>query len=268
MRTRLFFRRQYEISYIKKKDDKMNRKIYIFTILTVLAATHVVWAHAHVHIGRNMDQTTGTADDNQLFLFGMPTSMQPENYWPNFPQWGEASSPYDMTAEPLKLVYQDSGLLAGKYLCEYMACFHSAHPPHGNWQLGGTDESISPDWSIGIERVSASAEMQFLDEDTLGSLLINDGDQVVFPTLWFDDKANENGELGAWGLHHHVLFVVDGAGVNIGDTFYATLSAFDDNGIFSDSEAYTLRFEAVPEPATLLLTALGSLSLLRKRRIK
>lgn len=243
----------------------MNRKLILLAAIALIATTHTVWGHAHIHIGINMDQVDGTDDDNTLFLFGMPTASQPENYWPHFPQWGEASDPYNMTAEPLKLVYQDSGILAGKYLCEYISCFHSAHPDHGNWQLGGSDASINPDWSIGIERVSASEGLMFLDEDTLGSLLTTDGDQVEFASLWFDDKINENGTTGAWGIHTHVLFVVDGEGVEIGDMFYATIRAFDENGIFSDSEAYTLRFEAVPEPATLLLTAMGSLALLRRK---
>ena len=238
----------------------------LITGLFVCAASQLAFGHAHVHIGRNFDQQDGTADDNTLFLFGMPPSEQPENYWPNFPVWGDTGNPYDMVAEPLKLVYQDSGLFAGKYVCEWLECFHSAHPDHGNWQLGGTDPGSPPDWSIGIQRVSASAGMEFWDEDTFSQILQSDGDQTFFPQLWMDDKYNENGSLGAWGLHHHVLYVVDGTGVDIGETFFATLRAVD-NGTtgFASSEAYTLRFETIPEPASFLLMALGSIGLIRRK---
>lgn len=238
----------------------------LFLCLCILTASQVVFGHAHIHIGRNFDQQDGTADDNTLFLFGMPPAEQPENYWPNFPLWGDAANPYDMAAEPLKLVYQDSGLFAGKYVCEWLDCFHSAHPAGGQWQLGGTDPDSAPGWSIGIERVSASSGLEFWEEDTFNRILLGDGDQIFFPLLWMEDKYNENGTLGAWGLHHHVLFVVDGAGIGAGDTFSATFQVLD-NGTtgLGSSEAYTLRFAAVPEPATLLLAAFGSIGLIRRK---
>jgi hypothetical protein len=244
----------------------MMKYIFMLICLCLLTAGQSVFAHAHIHIGRNFDQQAGTADDNTLFLFGMPPAEQPENYWPNFPLWGDAANPYDMVAEPLKLVYQDSGLFAGKYVCEWMECFHSAHPSHGNWQLGGMNPQTSPGWSIGIERVSASSGLQFWEEDTFSRILQNDGDQIIFPQLWMNDKYNESGTLGAWGLHAHVLYVVDGAGVGIGESYYATLRAVDDGTTgFTSSEAYTVRFETIPEPATLLLMACGSIGLIRRK---
>ena len=244
----------------------MFKKVLATTIVLLSLTGQSVWAHAHVHIGINMDQQDA-ADDNQLFLFGMPTDMQPENYWPNFPVWGDESDPYNMVAEPLKLVYQTSGHFAGSYRCEYLECFHSAHPDHGNWQLGGSNPETEPDWSIGIERVSASVQLQFIEEETLLPILQSAGDQFSFSSFWMSDKYNEDGTLGAWGIHEHVLFVVDGEGVNIGDTFSATIKAFDSGSTgYSDSQAYTLQFVAVPEPATLFLLTMGAAALIRQRR--
>ncbi len=241
---------------------------YILLLLSLglSVAGQTVFGHAHIHIGINYDQTDGTADDNTLFLFGMPPAAQPENYWPNFPLWGNAANPYDMVAEPLKLVYQASGLFAGKYVCQWLECFHSAHPDHGNWQLGGADPQSPPAWSIGIERVSASAGLEFWEEDTFTRILKNDGDSIIIPQLWMNDNYNEDGTLGAWGLHHHVLFIVDGDGVQTGDTFFAALRAVDNGATgFDSSEACTLRFVAVPEPATLLLAAFGAIGLIRRK---
>jgi hypothetical protein len=210
-----------------------------------------------------MDQQPGTADDNKLFLFGMPPAAQPENYWPNFPQWGDASNPYDMNAEPLKLVHQGGGL----YLCEWLECFHSAHPQHGQWQLGGSDPDTQPGWSIGIERISASAGLKFWDPDADDYALQSDGATLDLGMEGFEeDLYNENGILGAWHLHKHVLFFVNDPSVGIGETFSATIRAFDSGTTgFGTSEAYTLQFVTVPEPATLLMMMLGGVTLFRRK---
>ncbi len=242
------------------------RRLLLVIFVVSFCITGNLFAHAHAHIGVNQDQQDGTADDGKLWMFGMPPAAQPENYWPNWPVWGDGDNPYDMVAEPFKLIYQDSGLLAGSYVCEYMECFHSAHPPHGNWQLGGTDEGTEPGWNIGIERVGMSTGLSMLDESNFFTpVLTADEQQYFFPKLWMNDKYNENGELGAWGIHYHLLFSVDGS-VPVGQEFSAVLKVVDSGTTgYTDSEAHTFRFVTVPEPASMLMLSVGSVMFFRKR---
>lgn len=226
-----------------------NRTAVILISLLILCVCCRAWGHSHTHIGRNQDQIWGTADDNKLWFFSMSGT-------PGWPNWGE----------PLELIYQQSGLLAGWYVCEELDCWHSAHPEHGNWQLGGYNSSITPDWQAGIERVSYTAGLITLDEDTLTAVMTNNGDKYIFDHLWMPNKYNENQTLGAWGFHAHMLFAVNGSGVGIGETFSATYIAIDEGSAgYISSEPYTLNFVTVPEPATFafILSAAG---FLRRRK--
>jgi hypothetical protein len=218
------------------------------TILLICSAARS--SHSHTHIGRNQDQQWNTADDNKLWFFSMPGT-------PGWPEWGD----------PLELVYQESGVLAGKYVVESLDCWHSGHPPHGNWQLGGSDPDTQPDWQVGIERVGFTDGFGMYTEDTFTPVLTSDGDTYTFDHLWMDEKHNENGELGAWGFHEHLLFVADAEGP--GQTFSASFVAFDEGTTgFTDSDVYTMDFVTIPEPTTFSLLAVFSAGILFKRRPK
>lgn len=237
---------------LQKGDIMLRRRHIVALVLStwVIAGTRPALAghdgHGHTHIGRNPDGLWGTADDDQLWIFATPDD----------PQWG----PIDMapTGEFI------GGLQV--YRAE-LDCWHTAHPPTRAFQLGGSDPAIMPDWRIGIRRESVSDPVHFWmqDEATGLDILFSDGDILAFGSpVWAEDLHNENGTLGAWHYHVHTEFLALAPGP--GAYFDATFTALDLGATgLAASAPYTIAFQTIPEPASLLFLTLGAGIVARRR---
>ena len=226
--------------------SRLTMAVMFIAILGFVTST--TFGHAHTHIGVNKDDAD---NPNQLWIFATGSQHQwdtiellPTGYWIQNKQ-----------------VYQAE-----------LNCWHSAHPPHGKWQLGGAEQSQEPDWDIGLRLVDSSDEDNFWMEYQGNYYLKNINDENLFSDFnssharyWMDNKYNENGELGAWGLHVHVEFAALAAGP--GEEFSISLVAYDDGTFFEDSDPYTMTFVTIPEPATVLMLTVGGLSILRRRKL-
>lgn len=224
--------------------------ITIVAFLFIGIANQLCYGHSHTHIGCNQDQIWGNADDNKLWFFSMPGT-------PDWPNWGR-----NLELVPQGTFHPTTG--KELYKCDELYCWHSAHPQHGNWQLGGTDPSIEPEWAISLQRVSFDTDFFILD-DYEQLVLASDGDEYAFDHLWMDDKYNETGTLGARGIHAHLWFYVWADGP--GEIFNTTFKAIDYGTTgFATSDVYTMTFETVPEPATMFLLVFGAAVLRRRCR--
>ncbi|HML75150.1 MAG TPA: PEP-CTERM sorting domain-containing protein [Anaerohalosphaeraceae bacterium] len=222
----------------------MNKILVTAALAVCLIVSNTVLAHDHTHIGLNADGITGTGDDTSLWIFAEPQQ----------PQW----STLYMTPT--------GDVINGKAVYEaQLDCWMSAHPASGLYQLGGSDSSTKPAWQIALERVSFSSLDFYMELEATGqAILTADGDRLILDALWMSDKYNENGTLGAWGFHTHTAFLVLADGP--GQTFTAQFRAVDlGNTGFNASDVYTITFQTIPEPGSLMLLGLGAAAVLKRR---
>lgn len=226
----------------------MLRGFLFITILIVIA----VWpctacAHSHTHVGRNPDGVWGNSDDNQLWIFAAPDQ----------PQWD--------TIEMLPT----GEFIAGKeiYVAE-LDCWHSAHPETGLFQLDFNDQATQPEWRIELKRTAFSDPANFWMENEATTLPILLADSAAFAfesPNWDTDLPDGSGGTGAWHFHTHTRFLALADGP--GSAFSATFSVIDTGSTaFNESDAYTMNFITVPEPASTMLFALAAASLVKLKR--
>ena len=213
---------------------------------------------AHTYIGRNWDGTTGTNDDNKLWIGAAQILEEGTNSaWPSWPTI-ELLPQFD---EFGNAILNEQGQQF--YKADEPDGWFSAHPVDGIWQLGGTDESIIPGWDISIKRLSATDGFFMLRLNDGQMILANDDDTEEMHKEWEKWLENGSGSYGSWGCHHHISFCAwaDGLGQDIFATFVAI-----DNGTtqFTVSDPFTIYFTTVPEPASLIVFASG-LAFIRSR---
>lgn len=225
----------------------MNKILVTAALAVCLIVSNTVLAHEHTHIGLNADGIPGTADDTTLWIFATPQQ----------PQWPTISMTPTGDVVNGKAVYEAQ-----------LDCWMSAHPASGLYQLGGSDSRTLPAWQIALERVSFSSPDFYMELEATGqAILTADGDRLVLDALWMSDKYNENGTLGAWGFHTHTAFLVLADGP--GQTFTAQFRAIDlGNTGFNASDVYTMTFQTIPEPGSVMLLGLGATAVLKRRSVR
>ncbi len=209
----------------------------LFALTLGLWLSPCLWASdaiAHTHIGINptwrpvsWDTPAVGAidpdptDDNQLWFFSMP----PVGYGatPDWPNWAQSDgSPFLLLSPVLEddqvIVHPDDPNKS-LYTCnftytkangyhdpcgvDHLDGWHSAHGPQGAWNLESIDANTAPTWSIYLQRVSISDNLDasdcfgLLPDDS--AVLENDGDTYDLETEWLSDKS-------AWGIHAHMGF--------------------------------------------------------------
>lgn len=108
---------------------------------------------------------------------------------------------------------------------------------------------LLPNHQVSLKRISFDDGFSMFDP-TAGQILEKDNDTYLFP-------------LTTEGMiHSHLIFAGDGPE---GTIWQAMFQLVDPSGLHAASAPFTISFEAVPEPATLALLALGGLALLRRR---
>jgi hypothetical protein len=118
-----------------------------------------------------------------------------------------------------------------------------------------------PNWQIELKRINYSDSANFwMEEESTGlEILLNDGDTYSFGNpVWSDTLYNENGTLGAWYFHVHTEFVALAEGP--GELFSATFTTLDAGTTgLTESAQYTINFQTVPEPCSLVSLAIGTI---------
>jgi hypothetical protein len=254
---------------------------------------------AHTHIGKNPTwqpdwndpgNPAGATDpnpndDNKLWLFAVPP-IHPVAPTPGWPEWGDPNDDPFLLLVPEVDAFGDPVTKPGEpekalYICrfswseeegygdpngwDHVNGWHSALGPQGVWNLDSTgDPQVEPAWNIALKRESASVSgddfFMLLGDDTAG--LTSDGATYNFAAhgekMWEEDD-------GAWIIHSHTRFCYWLEEDQVGQTVSATLSAFDEGGVYQASDPFAFRFAVVPEPAALALLVLGAGVMGRRR---
>lgn len=269
--------------------------------LFVLIAGGLAWADhpvAHTHIGKNPTwrpdwsdpgNPAGATDpdpndDTKLWLFAVPP-INPVAPTPGWPTWGDPAADPFLLVVPEVDQFGDPILKPGDptkqlYICrfnwsqqggygdpngwDHVNGWHSALGPQGAWDLYSTgDPNVEPAWDIELRRESASVVgddfFTLLGDDSAG--LLADGATYNFAAHGEKEWDDED---GAWLIHSHMRFCFWLPEGQMGQTVTATLSAFDNSGMYQPSDPFEFRFAVVPEPAAGLLSVLGLLVVRRR----
>lgn len=279
------------------------KTVTITAVLALFASITTVPALAdcplgHTHIGKNptwrpdwsdpgnpaLATDSDSTDDNKLWFFSIPP-IHPIAPTPGWPSWGDPAdtpflqlvqetdagdNPITKPDEPNKTLYTCRFMYGADGYgdpngLQHLDGWHSAHGPQGEWNLESVDQQTEPAWDIGLQRESTSMAdstdfFMLRPDDSL--VLGADGDTYKFSDygekMWLADK-------GAWGIHSHMGFYFWLDSPQVGDVFAATFTAFDDGGLYTPSDPFTIRF-AVPEPGTLSLVLVAGLLFGARRR--
>jgi len=209
--------------------------VIVISILTILFVSSLAYCHDgdhdHIFVGVNADGITGTTDDSQLCIYGVPSVIE--------------------------LVPTGEYIGELQIYTAVLDCWHSAED--SEHLLNPVDASTQPGWLISLKRISYSSDNFWLEDEATGlEILLSDGSTYAFDEPDWDDEEG-------WYFHNHTEFCVLASGT--GETFTATFTLFDTGSTgYTESSPYTLTFVTVPEPATLTLLGIGLFSVLRLRR--
>ncbi len=103
---------------------------------------------------------------------------------------------------------------------------------------------------VSLKQISFDPGFSMFDPTT-GPILDSDGSTFLFPLD------------GEGFIHRHLIFAGEG---ELGDTWSATFQLVDLSGLHAASDAFTLQFVAMPEPASVLLLVSGLAVVSLRRR--
>ncbi|MCK6455820.1 MAG: hypothetical protein L6Q92_04745 [Phycisphaerae bacterium] len=108
---------------------------------------------------------------------------------------------------------------------------------------------------VGLERVSFDAGLHLFDPFTAVEVLPGDGSVFEFP----------HAPPLSGAFHLDLIYAVDVAGAEIGETYFGTFRLVDLAGLHGASAPFELGFRVFPEPGVLSLLGVASLLIRRGR---